>query len=108
MFAAEVEFKSYMRVRQPSGDWADVPAIVSGVVSVEPSRAFDPEVLGVYALGASGQETRVALASVHPTDLRVATEELLAVFSDKIDFDYQGFCSEMAAARWADWRASNE
>lgn len=99
MFAAEVEFKSYVLV-----DGVEQDVIVAGIVDVEPDRCSNPAITGVYA--SDGNE--IALNRIHIANLRTAEQELLAVFSHKIDFNFKQYLEDVAEAWWADQRAKAE
>lgn len=97
---ANVEFKTQALVLI-AGEYAEMPVIICGSVDVDSNGVSNPTIEAVYN---AITDEEIAMTRVWHKNLATARQELLAVFSNKIDFDYESFCSDAAAQQWHEWR----
>lgn len=100
MTYANVEFKTYALVLI-EGEYTEMPIIVCGVVDVDSHGCSNPEIVSVWN---AVTEEEIAMTRVWHANLKTARQELLAAFSSKIDYDYESYCADVAAAQWHEWR----
>lgn len=88
---AGLEYSTFLTV-----DGEDTPVIVTGFVSVDSRGCYNPELSTIYT--DDGRDTEIAHSRVALHELATARQELLAVFSSLIDYDYAEYCSVAAHA----------